>query len=198
MNTIQITYGTSKYSTERHLIIQVDEIPLDQHLHETYPQYEINGLVPTLLHWLNMPGERTVVWNRIESKEKQIVPILMCPDDRDLWCTIINVEIEKTEHSVKWLRLGIDSGEPDGMPNSIGTKVDWFDKIPVMEFDLAEYEKVISTFRTEIEKQKKLNTNFVSESLHTKEQNEPKNRHVLKPVKPSPNFWSKLKKKLTL
>lgn len=49
MNSIQVTHGTSKYSTERHLIIQVNSITLDHYFHEIHSQHEINGFVPTLL-----------------------------------------------------------------------------------------------------------------------------------------------------
>lgn len=152
MNQIQAKYEKSEYSNEAHLTINVDEKPLDKILHELYPDKNLIGLVPTLLDWLEDPKERKLVWNRFKSKQRQIVPILMCPDDIDLWCTVINVEIEKTENSVKWLRVGLDSGGSDDMPNSIGTNVEWFDKIEPMEFDKIEYEKFSSDFKIEIDK----------------------------------------------
>lgn len=152
MNQIQAKYEKSEYSNETHLTINVDGKPLDKILHELYPDKNLIGLVPTLLDWLEDPKERKLVWDRFESKQKQVVPILMCPDDIDLWCTIINVEIEKTEDSVKWLRIGIDSGSSDNMPDSIGTNVEWFDKIKPMEFDKVEYEKFRSDFKIEIDK----------------------------------------------
>lgn len=152
MNQIQAKYENSEYSNEPHLTINVDGKPLDKILHELYPDKNLIGLVPTLLDWLEDPKERKLVWDRFESKQKQVVPILMCPDDIDLWCTVINVEIEKTETSVKWLRIGIDSGSSDNMPDSIGTNVEWFDKIEPIEFDKVEYEKFSSDFKIEIDK----------------------------------------------
>ena len=152
MNQIQVKYEKSEYSNEPHLTINVDGKPLDKILHELYPDKNLIGLVPTLLDWLEDPKERKLVWERFESKQKEVVPILMCPDDIDLWCTIVNVEVEKTESSVKWLRIGIDSGNSDNMPDSIGTTVEWFDKIEPMEFEKAEYEKFGSDFKTEIDK----------------------------------------------
>ncbi|MDF1699328.1 MAG: hypothetical protein P1U56_25975 [Saprospiraceae bacterium] len=134
------------------MTIFVDGNALDKILHELYPDKNLIGLVPTLLDWLEDSKERKLVWDRFESKQKQVVPILMCPDDIDLWCTIINVEIEKTERSVKWLRIGIDTGNFDNMPDSIGTNVEWFDKIKPMVFDKVEYEKFVSDFKIEIDK----------------------------------------------
>ena len=152
MNQIQAKYEKSEYSNEPHLTINVDGKPLDKILHELYPNKNLIGLVPTLLDWLEDPKERLLVWDRFESKQKQIVPILMCPDDIDLWCTVINVEVEKTENSVKWLRIGLDSGGSDDMPNSIGTNVEWFENIEPMEFEKVEYEKFDLDFKIEIDK----------------------------------------------
>lgn len=152
MNQILAKYEKSEYSNQPHLTINVDGNSLDKILHELYPDDNLIGLVPTLLDWLKDPKERKLVWDRFESKQKQVVPILMCPDDIDLWCTVINVEIEKTKDSIKWLRIGLDSGGPDDMPDSIGTNVEWFDKIEPMEFKKSEYEKFSSEFKTEIDK----------------------------------------------
>lgn len=153
MNAIQAKYEKSKYANEPHLTIHVDGNPLDRILHELYPTKNLIGLVPTLLDWLDDPKERALVWRRIKSKERQVVPILMCPDDVDLWCTIINVEIEKTAKTVKWNRIGLDNSSFENNSSElIGTTVEWFDKIQPMEFEKTEYDTFISVFKTEIEK----------------------------------------------
>ena len=153
MNRIQAKYEKSEYSKEPHLTISVDGKSLDKILHEIYPDKNLIGLVHTLLDWLEDPEERKLVWDRFESEKKQIVPILMCPDDVDLWCAIINVEIEKTENSVKWLRIGLDNSEfKNNSSEFIGTTVEWFNEIEPMEFDRVEYLKFVSEFKTEIQK----------------------------------------------
>jgi len=153
MNQIQAKYEKSEYSNEPHLTINVDGNSLDKILHELYPDKNLIGLVPTLLDWLEDSKERKLVWERFESEEKQVVPILMCPDDIDLWCTIINVEIEKTENSVKWSRIGLDNSDFENNPSeSIGTTVEWFDKIEPLKFDRIEYQEFVSEFKTEIER----------------------------------------------
>jgi len=171
MNRILAKYEKSEYSNQSHLTINVDGIPLDEILHKLYPDKKLIGLVPTLLDWLEDPKERKLVWDRFESKQKQVVPILMCPDDIDLWCTVINAEVKKTEDSIKWLRIGLDSGGSDDMPNSIGTNVEWFDKIEPLEFDRIEYQKFVSKFKTEIEKDEiKRLVNFWINRIDDKEQ----------------------------
>lgn len=156
MNQIKAKYEKSEYSTEPHLTINVDGKSLDIILHELYPDKNLIGLIPTLLDCLEDSKERKLVWERFESEQKQIVPILMCPDDIDLWCTIINVEIEKTENSVKWSRIGLDNSEfENNSSESIGMTVEWFDKVKPMEFDKTEYQKFASEFKTKIEKDEK-------------------------------------------
>ena len=151
MNQIQAIKRTSKYSNRPHLTINIDGQPLDIILHELYPKKNLIGLVPTLLSWLDDPRERKLVWDRFESEQKQIVPILMCPEDVDLWCTVVVVEIEKNENSVRWLRIGLDDSIfHDNSSDSIGTTVEWLDKIEPMVFDKTAYKKLELEFKAEI------------------------------------------------
>jgi hypothetical protein len=151
MNRIQARYEKSEYARKPHLIISVDGKPLDVLLHECYPDDYLLGLVPTLLDWLSDPAERAVVWRRVQSESPQVLPILMCPDDVDLWCTVIHAEVEKTAQTVRWRRIGIDIGKSEGLPDSIGSEVKWLEKIEAMEFDRNEYERFISDFKTALE-----------------------------------------------
>lgn len=151
MNLIQTAYQQSKYAAAPHLTIRVDGDPLDVILHEKYPDRNLIGLVPTLLNWLKDPEERKLVWERIDSNCKQIVPILMCPEDIDLWCTVVVVKMEKTDSTVKWLRAGLDVGDGTNMPYSIGTAIDWFDGFESFEFDRCEFDTVLEAFRKELE-----------------------------------------------
>ena len=77
----------------------------------------------------------------------------MCPDDVDLWFTLVSVEIEKTEDTVKWSRIGLDrSTYKISSHDPIVTDVKWFDKIEPLEFDRTQYLKFLSKFKAEIEK----------------------------------------------
>ena len=152
MNKIEATYEKSEYVNEPHLVLKVDGITLDEIVHKEYPDQMYKGLVPTLLDWLEDTKERKVVWERVQSESKSVVPILMCPDDIDLWCTILNVEVQKSDKTVKWNKIGIDKGNSENMPYSIGTNVEWFENIPNFEFNREEYEQSIGIFKEEIDK----------------------------------------------
>ena len=97
MNRIQAIRGKSEYSLSDHLMIAVDGRPLDQHINvfDIEGRHGYNGLVPTLLDWLESEQERAVVWTRIlpEIGATTICPVLMCPDDCDFSCTIVVAEI---------------------------------------------------------------------------------------------------------
>ncbi len=152
MNKIEAIYERSEYVLEPHLVIKVDGISIDEILHKEYPDRLFLGLVPTLLDWIEDPEERKIVWDRIENESKSIVPILMCPDDCDLWCTVINVEVEKSNDIVRWNKLGVDQCNSDNMPFSIGSNVEWLNRIGAFEFNSIEYAEVIGKFKEEIRK----------------------------------------------
>ncbi|HEY1100465.1 MAG TPA: hypothetical protein VGF99_16110 [Myxococcota bacterium] len=40
-----------------------------------------------------------------------IAPLLMCPDDLDLFCTVVDVEVVVDDTSVIWRRFGVRAGE---------------------------------------------------------------------------------------
>jgi len=97
----------SEYAQEPHGVITIDGEPLDhliaRHISDddqTRTSYV--GLVPTMLDWLEDPNERRLVWRRVLAEEgrRQAVPILMCPDDVDLWCTVIIADVETRGNDV--------------------------------------------------------------------------------------------------
>lgn len=150
MNKILAKYEKSKYSIDKHLTINIDGKSLDKIISENYTNENFEGFVPTLLDWLEDPEERRLVWKRLlDKKEINIVPILMCPDDLDLHCSVIVVEIKKTDEKIIWSRVGLDIGKYkyDEMPFSIGKEVEWFDKIDSFEFSLNDYWLFINKFK---------------------------------------------------
>lgn len=147
MNKISAKYTKSEYSKELHLVIHIDDVALDKLLELHYPSEGFLGLVPTLLNWLTDEKERKIIWERIDDDCRQIVPILVCPDDLDFSCILINVDIQKTKHTVKWVKFGIEQGMTRHSPGTIGRHVKWLDKIKPMEFDRKDYDAFISVFR---------------------------------------------------
>ena len=82
----------------------IDDIPLHEHLHHLK---KIN-LEELTIAWLapydNDGDARFMEW--LLKKDKLNLPILLCPDDLDFSCTVIIVEIEKTDKNVIWKRIG--------------------------------------------------------------------------------------------
>lgn len=64
-----------------------------------------------------------------------VVPILVCPDDADFSCTVLIVEVEFTDNTVKWCRFGFDQSPQ----NEIGSTVVWFKNSPTYEFNKIGY-----------------------------------------------------------
>jgi hypothetical protein len=148
LNNIKAEFKKSTFSETEHLTIFIDGKPLDEFINNFYPNQDYLGLVPTFLNWLDNKQEREVVWSRIE-ESKQIVPILMCPDDCDLWCTVVVADTEIIDDKVIWKRLGLDKTDSNGFTaNKIGTTVEWFDKIQPIVFSFNDYNKCISAFKS--------------------------------------------------
>jgi hypothetical protein len=144
MNTIKAKLDRSDYEiyNSDYLNYQIDEYFLDEKLEEFYPTQRYKGLVPTL-SLMEFEEESEVVWKRIlpAMYQKTVCPILMCPDDCDFSCTIIVAEIESKEDSILWKKIGLDKTELHKnrlqleQSEMIGTKVNWFEKIPPLTFD---------------------------------------------------------------
>ncbi len=89
MNIMYVEMLKSKYVSVEHPTILVDGVSLDLLLHNLYPDNLYLGLIPTITDWIHLKEEVELVISRFYSNlEKVILPILMCPDDFDLICTI--------------------------------------------------------------------------------------------------------------
>jgi hypothetical protein len=72
----------------------------------------------------------------------------MCPDDLDLWCTVVVAEVVREVSVVWWRRIGLDATEAKSgdMPRGIGSRVDWIDELGPFCFETAEYERCLAAF----------------------------------------------------
>lgn len=150
MNTITAELLETEFVDREHLSIVIDDEPLDMLIagEDEFGEVHSVGLVPTLLDWLKDEKERAFVWERIlpAMGKKAIAPVLMCPDDCDLVCTVVVAEIENKGHEVIWKRIGIDVGRTGDNLKTIGKKVDWFD-LPPFHFRIAEYTQCVEQFK---------------------------------------------------
>src|SRR5690606_15043967 len=98
---------------------------------------------------LNDDDEFRLVWDRIYSTAPEwqsIVPLLVCPDDLDLTCTVIVAEQCATEGSVIWKRFGllrdlITLTEP---------AVEWYPDIRSVEFGRDNFMNTLDAFRAAV------------------------------------------------
>nr|WP_154892428.1 hypothetical protein [Paenibacillus xylanexedens] len=154
MNIFSINMQTSKYVNVEHPVITIDGIPLDLYLHNLYPDNLYLGLIPTITDWIGLREEAELVLRRFISEEEIVIlPILMCPDDCDLTCTLIVAEVLKTDHQVIWRRIGVDSSNL-GIPYNyelVGQEVTWLDLVPEMKFSKDKYIENLETIYKQIE-----------------------------------------------
>lgn len=149
-NRLEALLRPSKYVDCPHQILAVDDTPLDALLAAARPDLNLLGLVPTLLDWLSAPEERELVRQRILPSigSSAIAPILMCPDDLDLSCTVVVVEVAREARVVWWRRIGLDrtKAKPGDMPLAIGNAVDWIDGLGPYCFESAAYQNCLAAF----------------------------------------------------
>ena len=92
-----------------------------------------------LTDWMTVEKEKELVKERYKSNRyREILPILMCPDDCDFSCTIIVAEVVKDSEFVTWERIGVNV---KGLAE-IDLEVNWLDKLPRMSFRRSEYESL--------------------------------------------------------
>ena len=147
MNRIEVIEARTKYVSEPHKVLTLDGVPLDVLLDSARPDLAILGLVPALLDWLDDPRERELVWRRILPPvgSSAVAPVLMCPDDLDLWCSVVVAEVVPEESAVWWHRIGLDMSQP--RLEAIGTAVNWIGGIGPHCFSRADYERCLAAFQ---------------------------------------------------
>jgi len=88
--------------------------------------------------------EKEFVKERYGSKSKEaVLPELMCPDDCNLLCTVIVAKVVTANGIVMWDKISVDMNTREEMMfgyDCIGSKVEWFDKIPPFVFEEEEYK----------------------------------------------------------
>ena len=139
LNRIGIIKHQTKFSSEPHLVITIDDVPFDEFLVNKLGNDDFIGLVPSI-SWLNDDSEREEAIDRVLrlDNEVKIAPLLVCPDDQDFSCTLVVAEVNSCESTVTWNRLGLDAS-PNTWPFKFGVETDWFKEISKLTFDKQEY-----------------------------------------------------------
>ena len=149
MNRIEAVLERASEEEEEHLVIHVDGQPLDAMLSTPGEEDELEGLVPTLLGWLDDKREQALVWERIlpENATRIRAPVLMCPEHRDLFCTTVIAEVRATAEQVEWRRIGIDDTPEEDLPELVGQDVYWLQDIGPFTFERSQYVRMMNAFR---------------------------------------------------
>ena len=94
----------------------------------------------TVWQYLGLPENRSVTY----------VPILTCPDDVDLTCTVRVVEQRYDEKFVYWKRFGALLGDLENQNPEIA---EWFTSVPKVIFERDNFMEVFSLLNAEIIKE---------------------------------------------
>jgi hypothetical protein len=112
MNKLEIKKATKDYGYE-FLGVFIDDTPLDIYLYKDTCNKMIRGLMPAWFTELESKSNQEYIRECliIESKDGMVVPILLCPEDMDFWCTVIVAKVRHTDECVLWDKVGIVKNE---------------------------------------------------------------------------------------
>lgn len=131
--------------------LMVDGIKINEWLSEfTDKDIQLQGLDIKELGLslaLDLYSDTKIVWyylGQLHSGSVSYVPLLVCPDDNDLCCTVIVTEQCVTDDIVQWKRFGLLKGLSQSQdPDTI----DWFMTIPELTFARDNFTNVFSQFK---------------------------------------------------
>lgn len=102
----------SRHARKPHPILFIDECPLEKWIkgiiQESDGSDSSDGLVPAQV-WLVGEQDLRTAWYLLNPKTEHastITPILVCPDDMDMICTVAVVEQVTDDQYVFWVRVG--------------------------------------------------------------------------------------------
>ncbi|SNB80063.1 hypothetical protein SAMN02745900_03613 [Pseudomonas sp. URIL14HWK12:I8] len=143
-NLLSITSHKSKHSLGFYPTFAVDGVPLEVWLPQHNREAELH--LVSAHSGLNDDDGTDLIWDRIYSTApgwETLVPLLVCPDDLDLTCTVIVAEQRADEHHVQWRRFGLLKDLITSQSPAVG----WYDSIPNLTFERSCFESVLDAFR---------------------------------------------------
>jgi hypothetical protein len=149
MNSISAKMHQSACTKLPHPVLTIDGFPIEiwikgvisDHLGED----KTNHLVPAQ-GWLIHEDELRSAWKLLLPQEEDsstFVPILICPDDVDLACTVVVVEQVVNGEKIIWGRFG----RAVNVINGIVTSVRWSKLEQSAEFSKEEFEHACSELK---------------------------------------------------
>lgn len=108
MNKLEIKKTITDYG-HKFLGIFIDDIPLDIYLFELTNNESLKGLMPAWFAELDSISQQEYISEclNIESKDGLVIPVLLCPEDMDLWCIVVVAKVKYEDEYVIWDKIGI-------------------------------------------------------------------------------------------
>ncbi|QNX35067.1 hypothetical protein [Acinetobacter seifertii] len=135
-------------------ILAIDNIPLNIWMHQNARVIDdMNDLVPAQGWLYDHDSELALsnAWKLLKPEAYEnvaistVVPILICPDDLDLTCSVIMVEQVVSEDQVVWARFGYAFKHIHDVVTSVVWKTST--SVPQLSFPLSEFEKAYNDLK---------------------------------------------------
>jgi hypothetical protein len=148
MNTITAIMHKALYATQETPVLAIDGVPLYQWIKSQVFDRDGNDNTDSLVpaqDWLVNDDEARIAWKLLEPVDKSstVVPLLVCPDDRDLSCTVVAVEQVVDGEAVLWKRFGLSQASING----VVTSVLWSPGEQSATFDRNQFEEAVQQYK---------------------------------------------------
>lgn len=100
---------------KNYLELFIDDVRLDEFLFYYLKIDYIKNLISAWSSFLNDRNEQDYIWRviYIQDNNEITIPILLCPDDLDLSCTVIVAKVKFNDCTVEWNKVGIVNHNKD-------------------------------------------------------------------------------------
>jgi len=150
MNTIDAGMHRSRCAKAPHPVLLIDGTPLEMWAKgiissDALGTDSTDTLVPAQ-GWLIDESDLQNAWYLLEPKDQNsstIVPVLICPDDMDMSCTVAVVEQQVDTQKVSWLR----SGRATDVRNGSVVSVEWEMPSQKAVFDKAAFRAAVDELK---------------------------------------------------
>jgi hypothetical protein len=150
MNTIDAGMHQSRCTKAPHPVLLIDGAPLEMWVKgvifsDTIGTDSTHTLAPAQ-GWLIDESELESAWYLLAPKDESsstIVPIMICPDDMDMHCTVAVVEQQVDAQTVSWLRFG----RATDVRNGIVVSVAWVTPKQKAVFDKTAFRAAVAELK---------------------------------------------------
>lgn len=137
-----------KFASTEQAVLAIDGVPVYQWVASLILDADGNDETHTLVPaqtWLYNDDESKIAWELLEPTYdgSTVVPLLVCPDDMDLSCTVVVVEQIVDKQTVEWRRFGLSVNHI----NAVVTSVCWSESDQHAIFDRTQFEEAFLNFK---------------------------------------------------